>query len=99
MGQNGQPSHQSTVGHWWRTTLKAAGIEGLRLHDLRHFYGSGLIASGGDVGTVQRALGHARATATLNHLWPTAEDRTRAAAGALVTSALTSVKKAESRSR
>ena len=41
-----------------------------------------------DVATVQRALGHAKATTTLNtysHLWPSAEDRTRsAAAGMLV---------------
>jgi integrase len=29
-----------------------------RLHDLRHFYASGLIAAGCDVLTVQRALGH-----------------------------------------
>jgi integrase len=37
-------------------------------------------APGCDVVTVQRALGHASATTTLNtysHLWPTAEDRTR----------------------
>lgn len=36
--------------------------------------------------TVQRALGHAKATTTLDtysHLWPTAEDRTRAAAAAM----------------
>lgn len=33
--------------------------------------------------TVQRAMGHASATTTLNtyaHLWPTGEDKTRAAA-------------------
>ncbi|HVD18537.1 MAG TPA: site-specific integrase [Propionibacteriaceae bacterium] len=61
-----------------------------RTHDLRHFYASGLIASGCDVVTVQRALGHAKATTTLNtyaHLWPTAEDRTRAAAADLMASA------------
>ena len=73
----------SAVGHRWRTTLAAAGLTGVKLHDLRHFYASGLIASGCDVVTVQRALGHASATTTLNtysHLWPTAEDRTRRAA-------------------
>ena len=56
------------------------------MHDLRHFYASGLIASGCDVVTVQRALGHASATTTLStysHLWPTAEDRTRKAAEAM----------------
>jgi integrase len=59
----------------------------VKLHDLRHFYASGLIASGCDVVTVQRALGHATATTTLNtysHLWPTAEDRTRRAAEQLL---------------
>ena len=54
-----------------------------RLHDLRHFYASGLIAAGCDVVTVQRALGHGSASVTLNtygHLWPNANDRTRQAA-------------------
>ena len=40
--------------------------------------------------TVQRALGHSSATITLNvysHLWPTAEDRTRAAAAGLMAAA------------
>jgi integrase len=62
-------------------------VSGLRLHDLRHFYASGLIAAGCDVVTVQRALGHASATTTLRtyaHLWPTAEDRTRAATADLM---------------
>jgi integrase len=78
----GQPPHQDTVAHRRRRTTSTAGLAGLRPHDLRHFYASGLIASGCDVVTVQRALGHASATTTLNtcsHLWPTAEDRTRRA--------------------
>lgn len=56
------------------------------LHDLRHFYASGLIAAGCDVVTVQRAMGHKDATTTLNtysHLWPRAEDRTRNASAAM----------------
>ncbi|WP_416403468.1 tyrosine-type recombinase/integrase [Arthrobacter sp. LFS091] len=64
----------------------------MKLHDLRHFYASGLIAAGCDVVTVQRALGHAKATTTLDtysHLWPTAEDKTRAAAAGLLEEALT----------
>jgi integrase len=83
-GEPGDPPHQNTVGYWWRKTKATAGIENLRLHDLRHFYASGLIAAGCDVVAVQRALGHATATTTLNtysHLWPSAEDRTRKAAG------------------
>lgn len=45
----------------------------------------------GEVVTVQRALGHSSATTTPNtdsHLWPMAEDRTRAAAAGLMKQAL-----------
>jgi integrase len=90
-GESGNPPHQNTVGYWWRKARKAAGVPGVRLHDLRHFYASGLIAAGCDVVTVQRALGHSSATTTLNtysHLWPSAEDRTRQAAAGLMSEAL-----------
>jgi integrase len=61
------------------------------LHDLRHFYVSGLIRAGCDVVTVQRALGHSSAAITLttySHLWPDANDRTRRAAGELMDQSL-----------
>ena len=104
VGMDGAPPHLNTIGRWWRRALKDAGLQpppadkakskrqsaAFHLHDLRHFYASGLIAQGCDVVTVQRALGHASATTTLNvysHLWPTAEDRTRSAA-AMMTTAL-----------
>lgn len=86
-----EPLYDNAVTWRWRATRRAAGLDDVRLHDLRHFYASGLIAAGCDVVTVQRALGHASATTTLNtysHLWPTAEDRTRAAAGDLMRQAL-----------
>ena len=88
---NGTPPHQNTVGHQWRKATRASRLEGLRLHDLRHFYASGLIASGCDVVTVQRALGHASANTTLatySHLWPDADDRTRTAVEHLMAAAL-----------
>lgn len=82
----GNPWHDNSV-HWrWRGTRDAAGLR-TKLHDLRHFFASGLIAAGCDVVTVQRAMGHASATTTLNtysHIWPTAEDKTRQAAAGLV---------------
>lgn len=85
------PPHQSTVSYWWRKTLAEAELHQIKLHDLRHFYASGLIASGCDVVTVQRSLGHAKATTTLNtyaHLWPTAEDRNRSAAETIMSMSL-----------
>jgi integrase len=91
VGDGSDPPHQNSIGYWWRRTLHDAGLSGIKLHDLRHFYASGLIAAGCDVVTVQRALGHAKATTTLNtyaHLWPTAEDRTRAAAESIMRIAL-----------
>lgn len=86
------PMYDNAVTWRWRAIRQAAGLPHVRLHDLRHFYASGLIAAGCDVVTVQRALGHAQASTTLNtysHLWPTAEDRTRAAAADLMRAALT----------
>lgn len=83
------PAHAATVGRAWRT---ARGELSHRLHDVRHFYASGLIAAGCDVVTVQRALGHSSAAETLttySHLWPDASDRTRKAAGELAALALT----------
>jgi integrase len=81
-GKDGKPLHQNSVGWLFRKARAAAGVD-CRLHDIRHFYASGLIAAGCDVVTVQRALGHGSATVTLNtyaHLWPDANDRTRQAA-------------------
>ncbi len=90
-GEHGNPPHQNTVGYWWRKTRTAAGCPTIKMHDLRHFYASGLIAAGCDVVTVQRAMGHGSATVTLNtyaHLWPSAEDRTRTAAAGMLAAVL-----------
>jgi integrase len=84
-----RPVHQNTVGYAWRRACKKAEVAGFTLHDLRHFYASGLIAAGCDVVTVQRYLGHKTATVTLNtysHLWPSSDDRARAATAALMSS-------------
>jgi hypothetical protein len=84
------PAHAATVARSWRIVRNQVGI-GNRLHDLRHFYASGLIRAGCDVVTVQRALGHSSAAITLttySHLWPDANDRTRRAAGELLEASL-----------
>jgi len=83
----GAPMKNSKAATWWDKAAEAAGVEGVTLHDLRHFYASGLIAAGCDVVTVQKAMGHASPSTTLNiysHLWPDANDRTRKAASGLM---------------
>ncbi|MFD6134584.1 tyrosine-type recombinase/integrase [Isoptericola sp. NPDC060257] len=90
-GNTSGPVPPTTAHAWWSAITRNAGVTGIRHHDLRHFFASGLIAAGCDVVTVQRALGHSSATVTLNtysHLWPTAEDKTRAATAALVSEAI-----------
>ena len=83
---NGYVYNRNSAGNQWRRLRAKVGMEAFTLHDLRHFFASGLIADGCDVVTVQHALGHSSASITLNvysHLWPKAEDRTRAAAANL----------------
>lgn len=74
---------RDNAGEEWRGIRARAGLpETVTLHTLRHTFASNLIASKCDVVTVQRALGHAQPSITLNayaHLWPSAEDRTMAA--------------------
>ncbi|MDI9917852.1 site-specific integrase [Rhodococcus sp. IEGM 1379] len=90
-GLKDNPMETNMVGTRWRKAKKAAEITDLKMHSLRHYFASGLIAAGCDVVTVQRALGHSSASVTLDtysHLWPKAEDRTRKAASGLLGEAL-----------
>lgn len=85
----GTPFVRATAGGRFRNARSKAGIEDFTLHDLRHFFASGLIASGCDVVTVQRALGHSSPSVTLDiysHLWPSAEDKTRSASNGIMES-------------
>lgn len=53
--------------------------EGLRFHDLRHYFASLLIASGCDVKIVQARLRHSSPMTTLgtySHLWPDSDETT-----------------------
>ncbi|MEZ3155806.1 site-specific integrase [Microbacterium sp. BWR-S6Y] len=81
---------RNNAGEAWRGVRERAGLpSSVTLHTLRHTYASNLIASGCDVVTVQRALGHSQPSITLNtyaHLWPSAEDKTRAATAGLMAS-------------
>lgn len=63
------------AGKWrtvWERATKAAGLAGYDTHELRHTAASLAIQAGANVKAVQRMLGHADATQTLNtysHLW------------------------------
>jgi integrase len=75
VGAFGRPVSPYTIEAAFRLAREAVpGLpEGFRLHDLRHYYASLLIASGLDVKTVQRRLRHASAKVTLDtygHYWP-----------------------------
>ncbi len=67
--------------------------EGFSFHDLRHYLASLLIASGADIKTVQARMRHASARTTLDiygHLWPDADESTRAAVAAVIAERLKS---------
>lgn len=58
--------------HSWHTARKRAGLEDVRLHDLRHSYASALVNQGRSIYEVQKLLGHAnvRTTERYAHLAP-----------------------------
>jgi integrase len=62
----------------FRALCSKAGVEDVRLHDLRHYVATRLLAAGVDVRTVAGRLGHRNASTTLNvyaHFVPQADER------------------------
>lgn len=81
----------------WASVCKKAGIEGCRVHDLRHTFASILISGGGSLPLIGRMLRHSQVstTARYSHL---ADDPLRAAAervGAVIEAANSAVKPAD----
>jgi integrase len=71
--------------------LQKAGVPGVRLHDLRHYVATQLLASGTDVRTVAGRLGHRNPATTLNvysHFVPQADQQAAEALGAIFGEAL-----------
>lgn len=62
--------HLTTIKHGWQTARDAAGLPGLRIHDLRHSAASFMVNSGVDLFAVGKVLGHANvaSTARYSHL-------------------------------
>ena len=68
----------------WRKTLRRAGItRRIRPYDLRHAFGTELVAAGVDVGTVARLMGHSNPIMLLNHYQYVMDSQKRAAVEAL----------------
>lgn len=94
----GKPIQRGAWSKAWETAttkadalLESSGSEvrvpdEATMHGLRHFYASVLIAARESVKTVQKRMGHAKPSITLDtysHLWPEAEDTSRAAVEAI----------------
>jgi len=62
----GDPLHPDTITKRFTRVRKHAGLDGVRLHDLRHLHATQLLAAGVPVRTVSGRLGHANAATTLN---------------------------------
>jgi integrase len=81
-GDGVTPVDHNRFGVTWRRMRDEAEVPGMRFHALRHHFASALISAGCSVVAVQKALGHASASVTLNcygHLWPGDDDRIREA--------------------
>jgi integrase len=61
---DGETGHVVEIKRAWATLCKAAGITGLRIHDLRHSFASQLASSGASLPLIGALLGHANPTTT-----------------------------------
>ena len=62
----GEPLDQWKAEKEFSAVLEAAGLTGIRFHDLRHSYAVNAIRAGDDIKTIQGNLGHASAAFTLD---------------------------------
>jgi len=61
---HGADGHRVDVKRDWRQLTKAAGITGLRVHDLRHSFASQLASGGASLPLIGALLGHSNPTTT-----------------------------------
>jgi integrase len=64
--EEGGSVHRSTIARRFHERLKAAGIAPMRLHDLRHTYGSLLMSQGVPLKMISELMGHASIEVTAN---------------------------------
>jgi integrase len=61
---NSRTGHRVDIERDWRQLLRAAGIKGLRIHDLRHSFASTVASFGGSLPLIGALLGHSNAAST-----------------------------------
>ena len=64
--ETGEPLDQWKAEKAFSAVVEAAGLSGIRFHDLRHTYAVNAIRAGDDIKTIQGNLGHASAAFTLD---------------------------------
>lgn len=61
---DGANGHMTTIRTFWSAVCRRAGIEGVRVHDVRHTFASLLVSSGESLPVVGALLGHTQAKTT-----------------------------------
>ena len=85
------PFRPDAFSRSFQKACRRSGIQGMRLHDLRHYVATQLLGMGVDVRTVAGRLGHRNASTTLNvysHFLPEADRQAADSLGALFEQAL-----------
>ena len=75
---NGKPIYPGTISRWFSNFIKKNNLPAVHLHSLRHTNATLLIASGADLRTVSKRLGHSNMTTTSNiytHAIKSADER------------------------
>jgi integrase len=65
-GRNGKQAKQNLT-HSWQLICRAAGITGLRIHDLRHSFASSLVGAGFSLPVIGALLGHSQPSTTARY--------------------------------
>jgi integrase len=80
--------HRSDLKYVWKRVCSRAGIAGLRIHDLRHSFASGLVSGGASLPLVGSLLGHSTPGTTLRyaHLYRDVQREAVERLGAIISS-------------
>jgi integrase len=86
---HGETGHRIELKYQWRDLCDAAGIRGLRMHDLRHSFASQLASGGASLPLIGALLGHTQAQTTqrYTHLFQDPQREAVERVGAIISGA------------